>query len=56
LFIAGGGSVPNRANSFEVVYRNMGDLNAPVTQVTKTIKMLSSHINYKIGDTWKSNT
>jgi hypothetical protein len=35
---------------------NMGDLKAPVTRVTETIKTLDSHINYKTGDTWKSNT
>jgi len=34
----------------------MGDLKAPVTRVTETIKTLGSHINYKTGDTWKSNT
>jgi hypothetical protein len=32
----------------------MGDLKAPVTRVTETIKTLGSHINYKTGDTWKS--
>jgi hypothetical protein len=30
--------------------RHMGDLKAPITRVTETIKTLSSHINYKIGD------